>query len=399
MKIILTADFKNVWILSLSCALAGSIIPLMVLVGSLVGAELAPSAAWATTPIALMILGTALAVIPVSRSMQTLGRKKALWLFMGLGILGCGLAMIALQLQSFIMFCLTSVLLGTTNTALLQTRFIAMESVAIEHGATAASMVMAGGIIAAFVGPELAVMGRDFTPVSFQGSFLLAAACISTAATILSVFEPALIATRTIEKATTSAATLLRNPSFCLVLSSGVVAYVIMSFVMTGTPISMHHFHAHSLLDTKWVIQSHIAAMFLPSFVAPLLFKQFKIRGVMILGLVCYCATIFIGFSDTTVGGFWLQLVFLGVGWNFLFVAGTSLLPSTHHHNDRFKAQAVNDFAVFSCQAAAALSVGWAINLLSWQQMLLSCLIPICLMVVVLIWEGLRATQVSTIEP
>ena len=91
MKIAFTTDFKNVWILSLSCALAGSIMPLMVLVGSLVGTDLAPSAAWATTPIALMILGTALAVIPVSRSMQTLGRKKALWLFMGLGIAGCGL--------------------------------------------------------------------------------------------------------------------------------------------------------------------------------------------------------------------------------------------------------------------------------------------------------------------
>ena len=91
MKIAFTTDFKNVWILSLSCALAGSIIPLIVLVGSLVGAELAPSTTWATTPIALMILGTALAVIPVSRSMQTLGRKKALWLFMGLGIAGCGL--------------------------------------------------------------------------------------------------------------------------------------------------------------------------------------------------------------------------------------------------------------------------------------------------------------------
>ena len=398
MKIAFTSGFKNVWILSLSCALAGSIIPLMVLVGSLVGADLAPSVALATAPIALMISGTALAVVPVSRSMQALGRKKALWLFMGLGILGCALAILSLQLQSFIMFCLTSVLLGTTNTALLQTRFIAMESVAIEHSATAASVVMAGGIIAAFVGPELAVMGSNLTQVGYQGSFLLAAACIGTAATVLSLFEPPKITATTIENTPASAATLLRNPSFCLVLASGVSAYVIMSFVMTGTPISMHHFHAHSLSDTKWVIQSHIAAMFLPSFVAPLLFRHFKIRGMMILGLVCYCAAIVIGFSDTSVSGFWLQLVLLGVGWNFLFVAGTSLLPSTHLHNDRFKAQAINDFTVFSFQAVAALSAGWAINLISWQQMLLSCLIPICLMVAVLIWEALSGTQTATME-
>jgi MFS family permease len=398
MKIAFSTDFKNVWILCLSCALAGSIMPLMVLVGSLVGTDLAPSAAWATMPIALMILGTALAVIPVSRSMQTLGRKKALWLFMGLGIAGCGLAMISLQLQSFIMFCLTSVLLGTTNTALLQTRFIAMESVAAEHSATAASMVMAGGIIAAFVGPELAVMGSELTQVSYQGSFLLAAVCISAAATVLSLFKPTHVMATSNKKTSTPAATLLRNPAFCLALASGISAYVIMSFVMTGTPISMHHFHGHSLMDTKWVIQSHIAAMFLPSFIAPLLFKYFKIRGMMILGLICYCATIVIGFSDTSVSGFWLQLVLLGVGWNFLFVAGTSLLPSTHHHNDRFKAQAINDFAVFSFQAVAALSAGWAINLITWQQMLLGCLIPIFLMVVMLIWEGLKGTQSQAIE-
>ena len=238
MKIAFTNDFKNVWVLSLSCALAGSIMPLMVLVGSLVGTDLAPSAAWATTPIALMILGTALAVIPVSRSMQTLGRKKALWLFMGLGIagcglwaVGCGLAMISLQLQSFIMFCLTSALLGTTNTALLQTRFIAMESVAAEHSATAASMVMAGGIIAAFVGPELAIMGSELTQISYQGSFLLAAICIGLAATILSLFKPTHVLAMSNKKTSTSAATLMRNPSFCLVLASGMSAY---EWVKTG---------------------------------------------------------------------------------------------------------------------------------------------------------------------
>jgi len=398
MNVVFTADFKNIWVLSLSSALAGSVIPLMVLVGSLVGAELAPTVTWATAPIALMILGTALAVIPVSSCMQALGRKRALWLFMSLGIVSCGLAMIALQLQSFTLFCITSLLLGTTNTALLQTRFAAMESVTIEHSATAASMVMGGGIIAAFVGPELAVMGAQLTDVSYQGSFLLAAACIALAASILSLFEsPQIIATVT-QKTSTSTATLLRNPSFCLAIASGITAYVVMSFVMTGTPISMHHFHGHSLMDTKWVIQSHIAAMFLPSFIAPLLFKHFKIRGMMLLGLACYCTTILIGFSDTSVSGFWLQLVLLGVGWNFLFIAGTSLLPSTHHEDDRFKAQAINDFTVFSFQAVAALSAGWAINIITWQQMLLGCLIPILMMVLILTWEGFKLYRTSAMN-
>ena len=160
-----------------------------------------------------------------------------------------------------------------------------------------------------------------------------------------------------------------------------------MSFVMTGTPISMHHFHGHSLVDTKWVLQSHVAAMFVPSFIAPILFKHLNIRGMMLAGLVCYCGTIIIGFTDTSVGGFWLQLVLLGIGWNFLFVAGTALLPLTHNDKDRFKAQAINDSVVFTLQAVAALGAGWAINLLSWQQMLVGCLIPIIMMLTVLLWE------------
>jgi MFS family permease len=176
-------------------------------------------------------------------------------------------------------------------------------------------------------------------------------------------------------------------------VASGAVAFVVMSFVMTGTPISMHHTYGHSLVDTKWVIQSHIAAMFLPSLIAPLLFRWLGIRGLMLAGLACYGTTIAIGYFDISVNGFWLQLVLLGVGWNFLFVAGTALLPTSYKESDRFKAQAFNDSTVFSLQALASLSAGWALNLISWQQMLLLCTIPISLMLLALIWDATRASR------
>ena len=260
----------------------------------------------------------------------------------------------------------------------------------VEHSSTAASMVLAGGIIAAFVGPELAVIGRELTAVEYQGSFVLAAICILLGALLLGFYQPAPITDTITAPATTATHQLLQNPSLCLAVASGAIAYVVMSFVMTGTPISMHHFHGHSLVDTKWVIQSHIAAMFLPSFLAPLLLRYISIRGMILLGLACYCATIIIGFSDTSVRGFWLQLVLLGVGWNFMFVAGTTLLPSTHGEVDRFKVQGINDFTVFSLQAVAALSAGWVINLISWQQILLGCLLPILLMLAIMLWERSR---------
>ena len=388
MKILSTPGFSNVWVLNLSNALAASIMTLMILVGSLVGAELAPAAEWATLPIALTVIGTAVSILPATGCMQLLGRKYAFLAFMGLGIFACWLASAALAQQSFTLFCIAAVLLGSTNAALQQTRFAAMESVAPEHGPTAASLMMCGGILAAIIGPELAVAGAHLTAVDYQGSYWLAAVTVILAAGVLTFYKPT--ATVAKQQATTARSSLeiIRNPTFILALSSGAIAFVVMSFVMTGTPISMHHTYGHSLIDTKWVIQSHIAAMFLPSLIAPLLFKKLGIRGMMVAGLVCYCATIAIGYFDVSVKGFWMQLVLLGVGWNFLFVSGTALLPRTYEERDKFKGQAINDLTVFTFQALASLSAGWALGLINWQQMLLICLLPIAIMLVLLLVEA-----------
>lgn len=387
MKIFSTPGFSNVWALNLSNALAASIMTLMILVGSLVGAELAPAAEWATLPIALTVIGTAVSILPATSCMQLLGRKNAFLAFMALGTFACWLASAALAQQSFSLFCIASVLLGATNAALVQTRFAAMESVAPEHGPTAASLMMCGGILAAIIGPELAVAGAHLTAVDYQGSYWLAAATVILAAGVLTFYKPTVAVVK--QQATTARSSLdiLRNPTFVLALSSGAIAFAVMSFVMTGTPISMHHIYGHSLIDTKWVIQSHIAAMFLPSLIAPLLFKKLGIRGMMVAGLLCYCVTIAIGYFDTSVKGFWIQLVLLGIGWNFLFVSGTALLPRTYEEQDKFKGQAINDLTVFTFQALASLSAGWALGLISWQQMLLICLLPIVMMLVLLLIE------------
>ena len=388
MKILSTPGFSNVWVLNLSNALAASIMTLMILVGSLVGAELAPAAEWATLPIALTVIGTAASILPATGCMQLLGRKYAFLAFMALGIFACWLASAALEQQSFTLFCIAAVLLGSTNAALQQTRFAAMESVAPEHGPTAASLMMCGGILAAIIGPELAVAGAHLTSVDYQGSYWLAAATVILAAGVLTFYKPT--ATVAKQQATTARSSLeiIRNPTFILALSSGAIAFVVMSFVMTGTPISMHHVYGHSLIDTKWVIQSHIAAMFLPSLIAPLLFKKLGIRGMMVAGLACYCATIAIGYFDVSVKGFWMQLVLLGIGWNFLFVSGTALLPRTYEDRDKFKGQAINDLTVFTFQALASVSAGWALGLINWQQMLLICLLPIAMMFVLLLIEA-----------
>jgi len=160
---------------------------------------------------------------------------------------------------------------------------------------------------------------------------------------------------------------------------------VVMSFIMTATPISMHLHMGHSLEDTKWVIQSHIAAMFLPSLLTVWLFKALSIRGLMIAGLGCFSVTIAIGLVDASVMGYWGQLVMLGIGWNFLFISGTSLLPTTYRPGEQYRAQALNDSVVFSTQAVAALSAGWAITAISWHSLLLLCFIPMAFVVVLVL--------------
>jgi MFS family permease len=382
--------FRGVWTLALISAVSMAAFPLMALMGSILGAQLSPAEQWATLPVALMVIGTAVGVIPAARSMGHWGRKKAFLLFMGIGIGACLVAGESLRIRSFSLFCLSTFFLGVANAALAQVRFAAMECVPLSRAPTAASIIMCAGIVAAFIGPELAVAGRSLSSVEFRGSFWLAAACLILGAVILALFYQA--AAQSVAGEQDLQPRPLRqiaaNPRFLLAIGSGAVAYVVMSLVMTATPISMHLHQGYDLEDTKWVIQSHVAAMFLPSLITVWLFRLLGIKGLMVAGLACFAVTIVIGLANVSVLGYWGQLVMLGIGWNFLFVSGTALLPSSYRTGEHLRAQAANDSVIFSTQAIAALSAGWAISIISWQTLLLVCLVPMGFMVFLLLWEN-----------
>jgi MFS family permease len=379
--------FLNVWLLALVNAIALSVFPMMVLIGSLIGAELAGNQRWATLPIALVVIGTATGVVPASRAMARWGRRNTFIGFSLIGAAACLLAADALGEARFSQFCLGAALLGVANAALQQVRFAAMECVDLDRGPAAASVIMCAGIVAAVLGPELALLGRHLAAVEYRGSFWLGAACFLLAAALFGFYTPAPPRTASGTEARRPLAEILANPRLIIAVASGAVAFMVMSFVMTATPISMHLHHGHNLQDTKWVIQSHIAAMYLPSLVTAWLFAVMGIRGMMIAGLCCYALTITIGLFDVTVLGFWGQLVMLGIGWNFLFVSGTALLPTSYREGEQYRAQAVNDTVVFTTQAVAALTAGWAISAMSWQGLLLWCLLPVALMAGALTWQ------------
>lgn len=380
-----TNSYSNLAILAVANAFAFLAMPLVVFVASLVGIELASSEDLATIPVAAMIIGTALGIWPVARVNARFGRKWASMLFMGIGVVACLLCAQSIVVANFWLFVAGTGLLGFGMAAVQQFRYAAIECLGKERAATAASIVLSGGIFAAIAGPELALIGKSLTAIDYQGSFWMAAGCLCLSAVILQFFtfsEPSSEA----ERREPSAIHEMINPGFCLAICSGAVSYAVMSFIMTATPISMHHHYMHSLEGTKFVIQSHILAMFLPSLVSPFLFRWFGILNMMKIGLAAFVTTIFIGFYFTSLTGFWIQLVILGIGWNFLFVAGTAMLPTTHHAQDRFTAQAINDGLVFGMQALASVGAGIVLARLSWAQLVSIGFIPIVTMAALMVF-------------
>jgi len=385
-------SYANVSILAVAYAFAFASMPLLIFTASLIGAKLAPSDDWATVPVAAAIIGVVTGIWPVSKTTALVGRKTSFILFLWFGVGACLLAAIGIGQENFYLFTAGLFLFGFSSASTQQFRYAAIECLGSEKAATAASIILSGGIVAAFIGPELAVMGKDFTVTEYQGSFWMAAICLIVASLLIFVFKTAPIQTE--EKVLTSRPFReIINPGLCLAICSGATSYFVMSLIMTATPISMHHYFMHSLVDTKLVIQSHIAAMFLPSLVSPLFFRWFGILNMMKIGLATYCVTIILGQFFTSVLGFWVQLVLLGVGWNFLFVAGTALLSQSYRSEDRLKAQAVNDGLMFGMQAISAIGAGMVMARVSWAALVSIGVIPMFLMLGFMYWYYLNKPE------
>lgn len=365
----------NVWLLTFAGALGMCVAPMVVFIGGIVGVALAPKSTWSTLPVAAQVIGTAVAVLPVSRLMQAFGRKRVFIvnaLFSAASAIGASLA---ITYHSFWGFTFCVALMGASLAVIQQYRFAAMESVVPEHVASAASFVLLGGLVAAFLGPELAHWGQGMLAVDFAGSFALLAIVSLLSIAVLVFFKPAVSQTLAVSKSSgRPLPQIMRQPVVWVAIMAAGVGYAVMSYIMTATPVSMHTMQGHSLLDTKWVIQSHICAMFLPSFFSGKLVDVFGAQKIMWAGLLIYAACMVVALAGQDLMHYWLGLVLLGLGWNFLFVAGTALLSQSYRHEERFKVQGLNDFVVFGSQAVAALSSGVVIYSFGWDMLILIAL-------------------------
>jgi MFS family permease len=258
-----------------------------------------------------------------------------------------------------------------------QFRFAAIESSTSEDDTPKIlAILMLSGVFAAFLGPEAALVGKDWliSPHGYAGSFLLLAIFILLAMFLMLYFKNTDIKVNEAIGEARSLQQIMSQPIFIISVCVATIGFALMSYLMTATPLSMHHMQGHSLQDTKWVIQTHIAAMYLPSLITPWLVKRIQVKGLMIAGTLIYSVVTFIALSGDQVMHYWWALMLLGIGWNFLFLSGTSLLPQSYEPAERHKVQASNDFILFGFQAIASLLAGWVLFNAGWHWVVLSSL-------------------------
>ena len=376
----------SVWRLTGAYILMMAGTPMMVLLAGIIGARIAPSPELATLPIALVVVGVAAATLPTGRLLDRFGRRPVFLAYGLVAILSASLAMHALASNGFLAFCLAALLMGWSGAAGHQYRFAALESVPSEIAPKATSFLLLGGVFSAFIGPELAVRGRALLEAEYAGSYLLLIGSYVAGITLIAGYrESGAHHHAASREGGRPLREIFRARDLRIAVLAAALGYGVMSFIMTATPISMHVHHGHSLDATKLVIQSHIAAMYLPALVYPWLQARFGYYAMMWAGVAVYAFCLLVAVFDTSFLHYWFALILLGVGWNFLFLSGTNLLPSGYRPEERFRVQAANDFVVFSIQAAVSLSAGWLLHLWGWQGIIALCLAPLALFSLVLL--------------
>lgn len=348
--------------------LGSSGLTVTVILGGIVAADIAPRPSMATVPISLAIVATALTTIPASLLMQRIGRRAGFIVGASIGLVGGLIAAQAVVRADFLMFCAATLLLGSSMAFTQQYRFAAAESAPPERLSQAISYVLIGALGAAIVNPQLALAARWLIPgTQYAGSFVAVSVLYAATIAVLSRLHvpPAFALRPTV--ASNAPRVPFATPQFRMAVFAGACAYAVMSFVMTAAPISMHHIDHHDVEATTWVVQSHVLAMYLPSLFTGHIIARFGERKVMIWGgaLLATCAGV--SLFGHQLMHYWLGLVTLGLGWNLLFVAGTTLLSRSVDPASRHRAQALNDFVVFGSQACASLLAGLAVQLIGWQ--------------------------------
>ena len=374
----------NLIILTLSQIFSFTAAPVTVFLSGIIGSQISPLKSLSTLPMSISVVGIAIGAIFASKLMSITGRKVGFIVASIGNTLVSILAAYSIFIQSFSIYCVANFFLGMGMAFTHQYRFAAAESVSKDKVPRAISIILLGGIVSAFIGPSVANFSKDlFSNHMYIGSYLSLAALTFLPTIFFLFYKNTSKIELSFKYSGRSYFELVSQPRFLQAVISSAFGYAIMTFLMTGTPLSMHVIDGISLNKTSIVIQIHVACMFLPSLIAGNLVKKIGHSKMMYVGVGLYCITVVISLFDQSFLNYMLALVFLGFGWNFLFISGTSLLVLTYKEEEKYRAQGFNDFVVYSVHALGSLSAGVLIVLTNWKIMNLIC-IPLIIVIILI---------------
>ncbi len=411
---------RNVGLLATCQALFNTSTGVMLAVSALVGFKLAPEGhKWlATTPHAVQWVSTALFAIPVAMMMRRMGRRNAFVFSSLFGIAGAFVAAGSIFLQNFWVFMLATVIFGGFTSASQHYRFAAAEVASDVFRSRSISLVIGGGVVAALVGPEIAkwthnlasgwlgenafsravafICGPgalnlgsgtgDQDPYQFAGTFLVMAIIPVILIGIVAMVRFPPVPEPAFEEPPRSVSQLLAQPGFIVAVLCAVIGWGIMVFMMAATPLAMTAQFGLTTENAMFVTQLHMLGMFAPSFITGSLIARYGLLNVLLCGLALSTAAALVGLSGNSLTHFLVANVFVGSGWNFLFVGGTALLTHCYRPAEREKAQGINDFLVFGTVAIFSGASGWVQTGFGWTAVCIVMMPFIAIVAMAVIW-------------
>ncbi|PMO70409.1 MFS transporter [Vibrio splendidus] len=385
---------RNVWLLSLCQALLMTGNILLISVIGLIGKQIAPSVSMITLPVALQFLGLMAATIPASLISGKLGRKRGFSIGNVVGISGASLATYALSQQNFYLFFFATFLLGIGIGFGTLYRFAAIEVCDENARHRAISISMAGGVLAAVLGPNLAIMSQQWSADGlYIGAFASLIGLNILALLILQTIQFPKVSFNSQAPKADPLGVIVKAPNFIGAVFAAMVAYAVMNILMTATPLAMIGC-GFDFTKAAGVIEWHVLGMFVPAFFTGSLIERFGSRMMILAGGILFVVCIAINIHGESIWHFRAALVVLGVGWNFMFIAATGLFSQSYQSQNKAKAQAFNEFIVFGCVTITAMLSGWLESTAGWQNLNIYVL-PFVLAVILLFAFSARKSRIQ----
>ncbi len=382
--------------LTIAQALGGANSAIVYATGAIVGNMLAPSPALATLPITVFVVGMAACTLPAGAIARRHGRRAAFLAGSGCGVLVGLLAAWAVVTGSFWLFCSATFFGGAYAAVVLSLRFAAADCVSPERRARALSAVMAGGVVAGVIGPQLVTYTMDLWPPYLFAATYLAQAAVAAACGLILLGVRVPMPTAAEVAGGRALGLIVRQPRFITAVICGVVSYMLMNFIMTAAPLAMR-LCGLSQASANLGLQWHIIAMYAPSFFTGHLIARFGASRVVATGLILTAAAASTGLMGVEVTHFWLSLILLGVGWNFGFVGASALVLECHRPEERTRVQSLNDFAVFGTMALGSFFSGSLLTAYGWDTVLWVSFAPLAIALVALI-PSVRTQPAASLE-